>query len=86
MKILDGLKRLLTISNPTKEHGVIKKDINNMKNNIIENTSKKVKEVTNYNDENAWDGADADTGTYFYVVLFNQEGIEPKNGTVQLLR
>lgn len=41
---LNGLKKLLTISNPNNnEHGVIKK---NMKNNIIENTSKKVKEVT----------------------------------------
>jgi gliding motility-associated-like protein len=53
---------------------------------IFDRWGKKVKEVTNYNDENAWDGADADTGTYFYVVLFEQEGIEPKNGTVQLLR
>ena len=53
---------------------------------IFDRWGKKVKEVTNYNDENAWDGLDADTGTYFYVVLFDQEGIEPKNGTVQLLR
>lgn len=53
---------------------------------IFDRWGKKVKEVTNYNDENAWDGADADTGTYFYVVLFEQEGIETRNGTVQLLR
>jgi gliding motility-associated-like protein len=63
--------------------------LNEYPNNIViifDRWGKKVKEVTNYNDENAWDGANADTGTYFYVVLFDQEGIEPKNGTVQLLR
>lgn len=53
---------------------------------IYDRWGKKVKEITNYNDENAWDGKDADTGTYFYVVLFSKEGIESKNGTVQLLR
>lgn len=53
---------------------------------IYDRWGKKVYENTNYSDDTAWDGDGVDTGTYFYVVIFANQNIKSRTGTLQLLR
>lgn len=80
---------IFTPNNDAVNNKFIIKGIEEYKGNnvvIFDRWGRKVAEINEYNSENAWDGSGSDTGTYYYIVTFTDQSLEPLKGFVHLMK